>query len=160
MIHKYYNGDSWREIDDVQCRHVSKVWSDIINLGDPNFVHSSVFKDSFKWCLGDEKAISFWNNSWCGTSPLCIVFPRLFNHSIAKDCSIKDLYSYVDGTITWNLNLRRPPSGREATEERELINLLSGIQIKPDVADSRQWSVGGSKPYSASKTYSLLLSKN
>lgn len=42
VLHKYYNGESWREIVDTQCSSISNVWSNIISLGNADFEFSNV----------------------------------------------------------------------------------------------------------------------
>lgn len=156
ILNKYYSGDSWREIGDLQCSSVLRVWLDIVGLGNINFEHSNIFNEGFKWCLGSGNKINFWKSIWLGNSPLFSSFPRLYKLSSIKDCYIRELYTIKDGSVSWNFKWRRRPQGRAASEELELLNLLTGISLQQAVNDKRSWIHDDSKEYTSAAAFSLV----
>lgn len=137
VLHKYYKGERWHEIRDVQCCSVSKVWSNIISLGSAESDFASLFHNSFKWSLGSGSNISFWNSVWIGTMPLSRVFPRLFNLSSSKNFCIRDMLSTINEATCWNLAWKRALRGRALSDETELLNLLAGISPNQSCTDQR-----------------------
>lgn len=140
----------------MHCNSLSKVWQDIVNLGQNFGVQCNIFYNSFKWRVGSGELINFWKSNWLGTNPLCKVFPCLFNLSGSKDFSVRDLYDTQNGDIRWQVPWKRPLRGRAATEEVELLNLLAGIQINPSNIDKRIWIHGGNSEFSSAEAYSIL----
>lgn len=92
ILHKYYKGESWRNIEDLQCASVSRVWSYIVGLGHGSLASYGIFNNCFKWCLGSGNSINFWKSTWCGTNPLSQVFPRAFSLSVATCILLKMEY--------------------------------------------------------------------
>ena len=42
--------------------------------------------------LGDGRKIGFWEDSWCGSQPLCVAFPDLYSIVANKGAKAADLW--------------------------------------------------------------------
>ena len=52
-----------------------------------------LLKKDCELILGDGKRIRFWEDSWCGWSPLCRVFPKLYKIVDAKGAMVADCWT-------------------------------------------------------------------
>ncbi|GKB83446.1 RNA-directed DNA polymerase, eukaryota, reverse transcriptase zinc-binding domain protein [Tanacetum coccineum] len=62
---------------------------------------------SCKRSLGDGMNISFWDETWCGDSPLNVLFPRVYALEGDKKCKV----AHRINVSNWNMVLRRAPRG-------------------------------------------------
>jgi mannosylglycoprotein endo-beta-mannosidase len=88
------------------------------------------FKLGAKFSPGRNSKLSFWKDLWVGDSPLCLIFPELFDKCSAPDLPICQALTEVG----WNIQFRRNLNPAEAQQWRELLALLqdSRIQEEPD----------------------------
>jgi len=93
------------------------------------------FEDGFKWKVGDEKDISFWEDSWLGSDVLKRVFLRLFSLCSAKDAKVAELGSWSDGVWIWHLAWRRPFFDWEKPLVDQLCQALLEARLASGEAD-------------------------
>ena len=53
-------------------------------------------KDKKDWF---RKEIKFWQDCWCGESPLLVHFPKLFRFCRDKEASVAELMKYSNGVF-------------------------------------------------------------
>ena len=57
-------------------------------------------KDKKDWF---RKEIKFWQDCWCGDSPLAIRFPKLFRFCRDKEASVAELMKFSNGVLFWDV---------------------------------------------------------
>ena len=57
--------------------------------------------DSF-FELGDGYGIKFWEDVWCGLTPLCVSFPSLYALDALKGVMVSELWENLRGDGVWN----------------------------------------------------------
>lgn len=45
--------------------------------------------------LGDEHKVDFWEGYWCGSTPLCVSFPSLYELTSSKRAKEVDLWEAI-----------------------------------------------------------------
>ena len=58
-------------------------------------------KKDHVFILGDGRKIRFWEDSWCGSQPLCIAFPCLYSIAANKGAKATDLWVRQGGGGVW-----------------------------------------------------------
>ncbi|GKC55447.1 RNA-directed DNA polymerase, eukaryota, reverse transcriptase zinc-binding domain protein [Tanacetum coccineum] len=92
---------------------------------------------SCKRSLGDGMNISFWDETWCGDSPLNVLFPRVYALEGDKKCKV----AHRINVSNWNMVLRRAPRGGvESSQLEDLKALIQNILIS-DNKDGWKWSL-------------------
>ncbi|PWA52105.1 RNA-directed DNA polymerase, eukaryota, Reverse transcriptase zinc-binding domain protein [Artemisia annua] len=88
-----------------------------------------------KRSLGDGMNISFWDETWCGESPLKVLFPRVY----AFEGDKKSKFAHRINISDWNMVLRRAPRG--GVESSQLEDLKAVIQdiTMSDNKDGWKW---------------------
>jgi hypothetical protein len=100
MVAKYGSSrDGWRSSDITESHGVG-LWK-YICMG------WSKFKCHFRFDPGVGSKISFWEDAWCGESPLKDTFPGLFSIARFREASIADNMERANGTIQWNIVFTR-----------------------------------------------------
>ena len=93
--------------------------------------------------VNNGKLTRFWEDTWRGSTPLRIAFPRLFEISDNKTGRVCDFFKN-DG---WTLNFRRSLSQQELVQWGELIDQLEEVQLNSD-QDTVKWELEKSGIYS------------
>ena len=68
---------------------------------------SGMLKKDCELILGDGKRIRFWEDSWCGRSPLCRVFPKLYKIVDAKGAMVADCWTETSERGAWDPKFER-----------------------------------------------------
>ncbi|XP_071708772.1 uncharacterized protein [Rutidosis leptorrhynchoides] len=85
--------------DGLAHRSASSIWQNIICAGNIIEDFRIPFKASFKKSIGDGSSTSFWNDNWCGTDCLKILFPRLFKLKTDINAYISDRVRVTDNQL-------------------------------------------------------------
>ncbi|GLT26719.1 hypothetical protein SLA2020_017650 [Shorea laevis] len=160
LVDKYYGGGNAWDITQIQVRNVSTLWRNIVALGNEGMVGSRVFRDGFSWKLGLGDKIKFWWDSWVGTEPLHISFPRLLNLANNRDATITEVGHLLNASWIWKNEWRHEPFGRERNKEQRLKGILMDGIVMNSQPDQRIWSFDHVNGYSAGKAYSLFINQN
>ena len=56
---------------------------------------------------GDGTCVRFWQDQWCGESPLAVCYPELFQISSEKEVSVADHMRFNDGFLHWEVHFTR-----------------------------------------------------
>ena len=51
--------------------------------------------------------VKFWQDIWCGDTPLRMCYPELFTISRNKEAYVADLMKFPNGVLFWDLNFVR-----------------------------------------------------
>jgi hypothetical protein len=87
------------------------------------------FSTHIKLILGDGSIISFWEEKWCGGSPLREVYPGLYSIASKKVASIVDNSDLVRGSSQWNVSFIRALNDWEVEELASLYSLLYSFNL-------------------------------
>ena len=79
--------------------------------------------------VSNGRGTSFWRDRWIGDQALATVFPRLFSLALHKEAKIGDLWSLVDGAVSWNIGWRRRPFLWENNLIANLLTLIEGTLL-------------------------------
>ena len=151
---------------EVNCWHppvissykLSRVWRDILFIGDHSTNIFNFFLLSCQIKVGDGCRIKFWYDKWCGATCLKDEFPSLFNLSVDKKGSLQQFVARKTSDTDWNFNFRRALYAWKLPDESRLLRLLaSAPSLSTGCIDSLVWNstTAGSGPFSASSLYSF-----
>ncbi|GKE44206.1 hypothetical protein Tco_1471490 [Tanacetum coccineum] len=101
--------------------------------------------------IGNGVRTSFWNDNWCGNSPLKTLYPRIYMLDYDRDRKVANWFNVRD----WSSALRRLPRG--GVETSQFNALLSSIQdvVLSDQNDSWMWTLNASIGFTVASTRSL-----
>jgi hypothetical protein len=105
--------------------------------------------------VSNGRGTSFWKDKWIGEQPLAILFPRLFSISTHKEAKVGDLWSFIEGTVLWNLTWRRQPFLWERNLIDNLLALIGGVVLGRD-EDSWVWLPEEGGKFSVRSSYRVL----
>jgi hypothetical protein len=117
------------------------------------------FKSHIRFDPGDGSRIRFWEDFWCGDSPLKMAFPGLFNIARFKEASIADNVERSNGIIHWNVQFTRLIHDWEVEVLASFYRCLYSCKLREDGGD-KMWWVHSRKGSFEVKTYYLALSAN
>lgn len=115
--------------------------------------------ESFRWLVGNGRSILFWEDVWCGDSPLRAEFPRLFRLALNKNSLVKD-FSMLNGfmEVNWADLFSCLLLDGEIHMVSRLKEALSNIILFPEVKDRLLWIHDNKGVFSVRKLTELLLS--
>ncbi|GKB81479.1 RNA-directed DNA polymerase, eukaryota, reverse transcriptase zinc-binding domain protein, partial [Tanacetum coccineum] len=102
--------------------------------------------------IGNGESTRFWNDVWCGISPLKEQYPRIFLLDTDKDCFISNRVSLPD----WHAVLRRVPRGGAEMSQFVALQAALGNVSLTNQCDSWKWSIDGSGSFSVASIRSLV----
>nr|GEW95480.1 hypothetical protein [Tanacetum cinerariifolium] len=94
----------------------------------------------------------FWNDVWCGISPLKVQHPCILLLDTDKDCFISNRVSLPD----WYAILRRVPRGGAEMSQFVALQAALGNVSFTNQCDSWKWSIDGSGGFSVVSVRSLV----
>ena len=84
---------------------------------------------SFGFVVSDGKKVRFWKDKWCGTTPLCEVFPSLFTLA-NKEAWVNEVWTAVgERGGSWNPCFNRPFNDWELEEVERLFVAWIGRRL-------------------------------
>jgi hypothetical protein len=86
-------------------------------------------------CGGDSKIIGFWKFKWFGNQSFKDLFPSLFAKELFADASIAERILVNNANSRWAWYWKDQLSGVEEQLLNNLIELLAGFSIQPNVID-------------------------
>lgn len=98
----------------------------------------------------------FCNDMWVGSQPLKRLFPRLFLVSDRQEERVGDFGSWVDGWCTWSLPWRHQLFVWEESLERDLLQLILLISLKPK-ADQWGWLGDSTRVFAFQSAYESIM---
>jgi hypothetical protein len=137
LVAKYGSSqDGWRSSDITESHGVG-LWK-YICMG------WSKFKHHFRFEPGVGLKISFWEDAWCGESPLKDTFPGLFSIARFKEASIADNMELENGTIQWNVVFTRLLHDWEVEVLASFYNCLYSRKLR-GVGEDKLWWIPSRK---------------
>ena len=107
--------------------------------------------------MGDGKNVSFWKDKWCGTVPLCEIFPSLFALATSKEAWINEVWT-AEGERrgSWTPHFNRPFNDWEMEEVGRLLCCLDGKMVRVDEEDRVRWMDSKDEVFSVKSLYRAL----
>ncbi|GKC23809.1 RNA-directed DNA polymerase, eukaryota, reverse transcriptase zinc-binding domain protein [Tanacetum coccineum] len=102
--------------------------------------------------IGNGESTRFWNDVWCGISPLKVQYPSIFLLDTDKDCFISNRVSLPD----WHAVLRRVPRGGAEMSQFVALQAALGNISLTNQCDSWKWSINGSGSFFVASVRSLV----
>ncbi len=104
--------------------------------------------------------MSFWEDTWLENNKLSTLFPRLFSISLDQGKKVVEVGNWEDGGWNWRLSWRRPRFCWESPMEEDLVNLISGKIVCPEVKDSLTWNGDDDGKFTVKSAYLILNSQS
>jgi hypothetical protein len=96
--------------------------------------------------------VLFWEDVWVGDTPLKVQYPKLYDYSREKQCTVQECWrGGVNGL--WNL---RSLSLDEVEQWVDLVDLIQQVQLN-EMADEVKWNFEKSGAYTTKSMYKFLL---
>ena len=67
-----------------------------------------LMKLNFVFAIGDGSRVRFWEDTWCGESPICDIFPNLYMVAVSKGVTVADVWDNSRGHGAWSPRFSRP----------------------------------------------------
>jgi len=138
---KYLNGECVSQLGDRSCN--SPVWNDLLKV-------KEVYMKNRLMVLGNGEMIDFWNDAWCGITPLKKVFPELFDL-----CNEQKILVAEVAKKSWRFSFRRWLDEHLQNQLRRLYDLLSPFSVSV-ARDTPKWVKGEKGLFSVKTTYNSL----
>jgi len=116
----------------------------------------SWFESNTRRVVGDGKNTLFWHDIWTGEIPLKMKFPRLFELSVIKECSVEEMVRVMGSDGGWEGLWRRRLLAWEEKSVREYSVLLYNIVLQENISDDWRWLLDPSHVYSVRGAYRFL----
>ena len=106
--------------------------------------------------VGNRHKVRFWEDVWCGETPLCSSFPSLYEVASSKGDKVAD-QSEVTGTRGgWNFRFERHFNDWELEEAQRFICIVSTKSLSPLSVDRLRWNGAKDIMFSVKSSYDLL----
>ncbi|GLT81429.1 hypothetical protein SLA2020_528180 [Shorea laevis] len=138
---------------------MSRVWKDIVSVGRGSERLVEMLVKGFKWKVGDGRCVDFWSDKWVGDKSLKDLFPRLFALTTVREGRLKDMGFWRGDTWVWDCRWRRGCARRAVGEEEQLREMINGVRLRMEEADSWRWIHGRDGIYSVKAAYDFLSPK-
>ena len=107
--------------------------------------------------MGDGKNVSFWKDKWCGTVPLCEVFPSLFVITTSKEVWVNEVWTIErERRRSWTPNFNRSFNDWEMEEVGILLCCLDGKMVRVDEEDRVKWVESNDEVFLVKSLYTVL----
>ncbi|CAL5401403.1 unnamed protein product [Camellia sinensis] len=154
LISKYgSSGGRWRP-DSGSSAQCSRVWSDILRLEHSNSNLFCFFMDNSVIQVGNGMRVRFWEDSWASYKCLKDDFPRLFELSVEKEVTLKQMMDKRNGLSEWKLSFRRNLRVWEEVEMERLQSILFSYDPSlSEKADALAWKASSSGVFTVNSMY-------
>jgi len=116
----------------------------------------SWFDNNIRRVRGNGRGTFFWHDIWVGEIPLKLKFPRLFDLSVDKECSVEKMRRELGAVDERGRVWRRRLMAWEEESVRECFMLFHNIVFQKHVEDTWQWLLDLIHGYSVRGAYRFL----
>jgi len=134
-------------------RFASGWWKELKTLEDG--VGEGWFTNNVVRKVSNGRGTSFWNDRWIGGQPLALAFPWIFSILNQKEAKVRDLWSVLDGDVSWNLLRRIQPFLWEMNLIGDLLARIDRVVLGGE-ADRWVWLPEEGGAYSVRSSYRVL----
>ena len=97
------------------------------------------FQSHFRFDPGEGSKVRFWDDVWCGDSPLKVAFPGLFNIASFKEASIADNVERSNGATQWNIQFTQLIHDWEVEVLASFYRCLYSCKMRENGEDKLWW---------------------
>ncbi|KAE8656311.1 putative naringenin-chalcone synthase [Hibiscus syriacus] len=90
--------------------------------------------------MGNGETVQFWHDSWLGSFPLKVRFPRIFVLSLNKGGKVAEFMENSSSGCFWDIKLRRNLVDWEVEQWMQLMSLLSSTSLSSLQDDCWVWT--------------------
>ena len=91
------------------------------------------------FAIGDESKVRLWEDTWCGESPLCDIFPNLYMLAGTKGVKVADVWDNSRGHGAWSPSFSRLFNDWEIDETQSFLSLISNRKFNQMEQDKLLW---------------------
>jgi hypothetical protein len=110
--------------------------------------------------LGDGSKIRFWDDVWCGESPLKVAFPALFDIAREKNAFVANHLDLFSGSVQWDVNFIRATHDWELAIVTSFFTLLYSLRGRREGEDKLWWSPSRKGKFDVRSFYTVLACNN
>jgi hypothetical protein len=155
----------WRKIVDLKygsmrggwCSNVfqgpygTSLWKTIWK-GWPRFAAYVSFK------VGNGAFLSFWQDHWCGDTPLMVRFPKLYRLASHPEASVQDLMIFDGTNHHWDVNFIQLVHDWELESIADFLDVIYSVVPRQGEIDNICWNPSSNKVFSVNSYYKVLTS--
>jgi hypothetical protein len=165
--YEHERGAWWRTVVDAKFGSVEGGWCSLAPSG-PHGVGlwKNIRKGWSLFCrytrceLGDGSKIRFWDDTWCGESPLKVAFPALFVIAREKNAFVADHLDYSSGSLQWDVSFIRAAHDWELDTMASFFTLLYSIRGRRAGVDKLWWIPSRKGKFDVRSFYRTLVCNN
>ena len=109
--------------------------------------------------IGDGLRVKFWQDCWCGETPLAISYPDLFRFCRDKEASVAEVMKFSNGVLFWDVSFFRGVHARELEAVSNFMDTIYGSIVRGFGEDKMSWKLDKNKGFVVDY-YSLLVGSN
>lgn len=132
---------------------VSIIWKDILMVGQREGNMLRLFMDNVNIVMGDGCKIRFWTDVWLHGVSLKSLFPRIFCICTQKSIVVAEALQGGVAGLSSSLKLRRSTFSWEGEEWNNFMDLMRGVVLQREKADSLKWEADQSLIFSVKSFY-------
>ncbi|XP_024640828.1 uncharacterized protein [Medicago truncatula] len=141
-------------------RSCSSWWREIVRIRDGiGEGGEGWFGSCVRRRVGDGADTDFWRDCWCGDVPLCVRFRRLFDLTVHKSISVRNMFLLGVDVGGEALRWRRRLWAWEEELVEECRALLLTVSLQDSVLDRWLWLPNHDDGYSVRGVYDMLTSQ-
>ena len=106
--------------------------------------------------IGDGSKVKFWQDCWCGETPLVVSYPDLFRFCRNKEASVAELMKSPNGVLFWDVSFFRGVHVWELEALSSFIETIYGSSIKGFGEDKMCWIPSKDKGFLVKDYYRIL----
>ena len=125
------------------------LWKNI-SRGWPSFSRYILFD------IGDGTRVKFWQDCWCGETPLAVRFPDLFRFCRDKETSVAELMKVSNRALFWDVSFFRGFHVWELEVVSSFMDTICGSTVKGFGEDKMSWKPDRNKGFMVKDYYSLV----
>ena len=106
--------------------------------------------------IGDRSRVKFWQDRWCGETPLAVSYPNLFIFCRNKEVSVVELMKSPNGVLFWDVSFFRCVHVRELEALSSFMESIYGSSIRGFGEDKMCWIPSKYKGFLVKDYYRIL----
>ena len=106
--------------------------------------------------IGDGSRVKFWQDRWCGESPLAVSYPDLFRFCRNKEASVVELMKSPNGVLFWDVSFFRGVHVRELAALSSFMETIYSSSIRGFGEDKMCWIPSKDKGFLVKDYYRIL----
>uniref|UniRef100_A0A2N9I5S7 Reverse transcriptase zinc-binding domain-containing protein n=1 Tax=Fagus sylvatica TaxID=28930 RepID=A0A2N9I5S7_FAGSY len=114
--------------------------------------------DSARSFKGNGAFLSFWQDHWCGDTPLMVRFPKLYRLASHPEASVQDLMIFDGTNHHWDVNFIQLVHDWELESIADFLDVIYSVVPRQGEIDNICWNPSSNKVFSVNSYYKVLTS--